>query len=199
MNRHAAGHAEALRCALQRQHRFGIGGKAALVVTQCGLREPCAFIEHGQQRQTDAGGRGRVGQRPGQRARVGIGRAVAVVLQIVKLADLRVAAAQQLDVELRGDVTQRLGLDALRHAVHAVAPRPEIVVRRFAPLGQAGEGALKSVAVRVDQAGQRWAGEQGRFGRRRHADLDAQPAAVAIGFEQHRIGPTATHPRARRP
>jgi hypothetical protein len=55
--------------------------------------------------------------------------AVGVVVQVVELADLRVAALQQLGVQLRGHRAQLRGRDAQRHAVHAVAPGPEVVSR----------------------------------------------------------------------
>ena len=50
--------------ALQRQHRRGVGGKAALVVAQRRLREAGALVQHRQHRQADAGIGRRVGQRP---------------------------------------------------------------------------------------------------------------------------------------
>ena len=121
------------------------------------------------------------------------------MLQIMELADLRVAAVQQFDIQLCRDGVQLLGCDAQRDLVHAVAPGPEIVVLAVAPLGQAGERALEGMAVRIDKAGQRSAGEPCRAGRRGHARFNARPAAVGADLEQHRIGPTSADPGARRP
>ena len=67
----------ALACgALQRQDRVGIGREAALVRAQRGGVETGTFVEHGQQDQLDARLLRRIGECPGQRAGVGIGRAV---------------------------------------------------------------------------------------------------------------------------
>ena len=71
-----------------------------------------------------------------------------------------VAAGQQLDVEVGGDRAHLLRRDAQRDTVHAVAPRPEVVVRRVAAFGEAGEGALEGVAVRIDQAGKHGPGDR---------------------------------------
>jgi hypothetical protein len=45
----------------------------------------------------------------------------------MELADLGVAAGQQLGIQLAGDGLQLLGRDAVGGRVHAVAPAPEVV------------------------------------------------------------------------
>jgi hypothetical protein len=55
-----------------------------------------------------------------------VGPAVGLVVQVVELAHAGVAGFQHLDVELRGDVAQRLGSDAAGEAVHQFAPGPEL-------------------------------------------------------------------------
>ena len=182
---------------------LGIEREAALLGAQRRSVETGALVKDRQQCQADAGVGGGVGERPGQRERiVRVGAAVGTVLQVVELADLRVAAAQQLDVELRRDRAQLLGRDAQRDRVHALAPRPEVVVLAagIAALGEAGEGALERMAVRIDQAGQHRPRQPRRFGRRlEDAGGDLAPAAVAADAQQHVLGPAVAEPGARRP
>ena len=185
--------------ALQRQHVGDAGREAALVGAQLRRREAGALVQHRQQRQADAGLRGRVGERLRHRRRIGVAAAVVVVLQVVELADLGVAAGEQLDVQVRRDRAQLLRRDAQRDAVHAVAPRPEVVVRRVAAFGEAGEGALEGMAVRVDQARQHRAGERlDAFG---CGDIghDLGPAAIGADAEQHAVAPAPADPGAGRP
>jgi hypothetical protein len=74
----------------------GIEVEACLVRPQRGLREARALVQHRQQRQPDAHlGRG-FDQRMDHRVPVGVGLAIRLVLHVVELADLGVAAAQQL-------------------------------------------------------------------------------------------------------
>ena len=167
-------------------HAVGGAGEAPLVVAQGGLAETGALVQRGHQRQAQTGRGGGVGQGPAQRQRVGIGPAVRVVLQVVEFTDLGVAAAQQFEVQHRGDGLQLIGRDAQGHAVHAVAPRPEVVGRGLAPLGQPGEGTLEGMAVGIDQAGQQRATQHLRAGRRlRHAGGDGSPTAVWADLQQH--------------
>ena len=150
----------------------GRRAKATLIVAQVGSGEAGALVQHRQDRQADAGIGGGIGERPRHRQRIGVLAAVAVAAQVVELADMGVAAAQQLEVELRRDRAQLLRADAQRDRVHPVAPRPEVVARRVAPLGQADEGALEGVAVRVDDAGEQRPGDDARA-RGRERDIGA--------------------------
>ena len=69
-------------------------------------------------------------------------------------------------------------------------------MRRVAAFGEAGEGALEGMAVRVDQARQHRAGERlDAFGRG-DVGRDLGPAAVGAGAEQHTLAPARR--RARR-
>ena len=77
------------------------------------------------------------------------GRAVAVVMQVMELADAGEAGLQHLDIELRGDRLDLVGRHRQREAVHHLAPAPETVGRRPARLGQPGHAALEGVAVQV--------------------------------------------------
>ncbi len=185
--------------ALQRQHILDAGREAALIPAQLRRGEAGAFVQHRQQRQADAGVRGRVGECLRHRRRVGVAAAVQVVLQVVELADVRVAAGKKLEVEVRGDRPQLGRRDAQCDAVHAVAPRPEVVVRRVTAFGQASEGALEGVAVRVDHAREHRTGN--RLGVVGRGDIghDLGPGAVGAGHEQHTLAPAPTEPGTGRP
>jgi hypothetical protein len=117
----------------------------------------------------------------------------------MEIADLGVAAGQQLGIQLGRNRLELLGRDAVGRAVHAVAPAPEIVGRMgagAAAFGQARHGALEGMAVRVDQAGQHRAGQTRGACRllRRGAGLNALPAAVGGHRQQDVFGPCALHP-----
>ena len=205
VDREAGAHAAGARLASMPSRRVQTlarrAGEAALVVAQRRLREAGALVQHRQQRQADAGLAGGVGQRPRQLERVGVRRAVGVVLQVVELADLRVAAAQQLDVQLRRDRAQLLRRDAQRDAVHAVAPRPEVVVRtrRAARPGRRRRAGTRGCA-RSTRPGSSRAGEHGGVGRRsrRRASRSTQRPSAPTS-QQHAVAPAAGQPGARRP
>ena len=84
----------------------------------------------------------------------GVGRAIGAVMQVMELAKMGIAALQTFHLHLGGN-----GLGAVRvhpgdDGVHRLPPGPEIVARGAAPLGPAGHGALKTVAVQIGHAGQ---------------------------------------------
>ena len=133
-------------------------------------------------------------QRP-RRARTGLsGR---VVLQVVELTDLGVAALQQLQVKLGRNRAQLRRADAQCHLVHALAPGPEIVRLGLALFGQPGKGALKGVAVGIDQAGQQRAGQHGGgLGCLADPSLHLGPAAIDTNAQHHLRLPSARQPGA---
>ena len=180
----------------------GCGGKAALVVAQAALRKPGTHVQRGQQRQAHAGALGRAHQRQRHLGRFGIGRAGNGVVQVMELADLGVAAAEQFGIQLAGNGFQLLGRDAVGGRVHAVAPAPEVVsdrCARAAPLGQADDGALEGMAVGVDHARQHRTNETrgGGLLLRRGVGRDLAPAAVGRNAQQHVLGPGTGHPGLR--
>jgi len=59
-------------------------------------------------------------------------------------------------VSAKRNGAQMLGCDAQRDAVHAVAPGPEVVGVGFTAFRQAGERALKRVAMGVDEGWKKW-------------------------------------------
>ena len=175
--------------------------EAALVVAQRLAAKARMHIQRGQQRQPDAGALR--GAHQGQRhlGRIGIGAAGRVVVHVMEFADLGVAGLQQLGIELCGNRLELIGVDAQRGAVHAVAPAPEVVMAARAAFGQAGDRALKRMAVGIDQPRQQRAAqlERLRRGGGRHARAHRGPLPLCIRFEQHVIGPARRQPGARGP
>ena len=124
---------------------------------------------------------------------------VRLVVQVMKFADLGIATLQQLDVELGRNGLQLRGCDLQRNAIHALAPRPKVVMCRLAPLGQAGKRALERVAVGVDQRRQHRPGEPGCVRRRLDVGADLVEAAVRADTQQNARAPAAVNPGLRGP
>ena len=103
--------------------------ESPLAVVRRRAAEAGMRIEHRQQRQPDAGLASRRGDPLGHLGDVGIGLPVAVVVQIVELADAGEAGLQHLDIELRGDRLDLVRRHRQREAVHHLAPAPEAVGR----------------------------------------------------------------------
>ena len=115
--------------------------------------ESAAHVQHRQQGQSDPGFARCGNDRPRHRCRIGIRPAVRGVMQVVELADLGVAGAQHLDVELRGDRMQVVGRDPRRERVHRLAPAPEAVDLTAPSLCESGHRALERMRVQVRDAG----------------------------------------------
>ena len=78
----------------------------------------------------------------------------------MELGDAGVAGLEHLDVDERGDRLDVLGGQHVEEAVHQLAPGPEAVLARAAPLGHPGHRPLEGVAVQVrHRRQQRAAGE----------------------------------------
>ena len=185
---------------LQPGNQVGCAGKAALVWPQRGLGKAGALVQHGQHGQAQACVGGCIGHGPGHGGFVRIGLAVGLVVQVVELAHLCVAALQLLYIQLRRHSAQLRGCDAQRHAVHAVAPRPKVIRRRLAPLGQARKRALEGMAVCVDQARQYRTGQHvGLVGRRGDVGRDVGPVALCVYRQAHVLFPAAVDPGLRCP
>ena len=133
-------------------------------------------IERGQQRQADAARLRRGDDAAAGLGRVGIARPVRCVVQVVELADPGEARLQHLHV---GPCRYRLdvvGRHAREEPVHHLAPGPEAVVLRPAPLDETGHGALEGVAVHVGDTRHGDAGEA--LGTRRWRALSGSIAAM---------------------
>ncbi len=81
--------------------------------------------------------------------RVGIGRAVGGVVQVMEFGDMAEAALQHLHVELGGDRLDVVGVHQSDGAVHFFPPGPETVVAAAGDLGEARHGALEGVGMQI--------------------------------------------------
>ena len=121
-----------------------------------------------------------------------------IVMDVVELADRRVARLRHLDVRLRGDRLERVGVDAIEERVHRLPPGPEAVVAsrrpaRCAPRARAGTRASAGSASPAR------AGPRARPRRRAAvpaATLDDR--AVVVDVERHVARPAVRQQRARR-
>ena len=84
-------------------------------------------IEDWQQRQPDSSVPGRGGYALGHLGDIGVRLSVAVVMEIVELADAGEAGFKHLDIELRRDRLDLVRRHRQRVAVHHLAPAPETV------------------------------------------------------------------------
>ena len=131
-----------------------IAQKASLPGLWRGPAEIGMGIEHGKQGQADARRFGSRDNAPGHLRRVAIARAAHIVMEVVELADPRVARLEHLDIGHRADRLDIVGRQAVEKAVHDFAPAPEIVVPGSAMLGKPRHAALEGMAVDVGKAGQ---------------------------------------------
>ena len=115
--------------------------------------ESAVRVEHRQQRQRDAGVRCRGDHAPRELRGIRVRAARGIVMHVVKFGDRRIARLQHLDVRLRGDRLERVGVDAVEKRVHRLPPRPETVAVGAGPAGAPGERALERVRVQVRHAG----------------------------------------------
>ena len=158
-------------------HQFGElidrADEAALAVMRRGAAEGAVRIETRQQRQADAGGFGSLRNARRHLGGVGVGRAVAIMMQIMEFADAGKPALQHLDIEQRRDASDVVRRHRQREAIHRLAPGPERVgacrraIRQAPPCRAGKRGCAGSP---VPEA--RWRGA-----RRRHAG--ATPGVTA--------------------
>ncbi len=163
------------------EQRVGPGDEAALAVGGRGAAEAALLIQHRQQREANAGALRGADDDTRQRRAVGVGPAIDVVVQVVELADRRVAGLEHLDEEIRRNRVEIFRRDRIGHAVHPVAPAPEAVIRRAAELGQPGKRPLKRVRVQVRHPGQHRPGRASHAGSLAPARMGSDPSYAAGG------------------
>ena len=162
--------------------------EAALAGMRCCAAKGAVRIKTRQQRQADAGGFGSLRNARSHLGEVGIGRAVAIVMEIMEFADAGKALLEHLDIKQgrdSGDVVRR---HRQREAIHRLAPGPERVGRcrravRQAPPCRAGtRGCAGSPVPEARLRGVR---------RRRPAPRPAVTSAIAPSVIDHLhvIGP----------
>jgi hypothetical protein len=142
-----------LRALHQPGEGIDIMDEAALPLDGSGSAKSGMGVEYRQQGERDTGlGAGSANAR-GHLGRIGIVRAVLVMMQIMELADPAEPSLQHFHVKLR-----RHRLDLLRrhrqgNAIHFGAPAPETVGARAACLGQTRHGSLEGMAVQIGHGG----------------------------------------------
>ena len=126
-----------------------------------GVGETAVQVERVEQGDADPGFGGGGHQRLAHLVRVGVRRAVRLVVEVVELADARHAGQRHLGERGSRQPVVAVRLQAFGGPIHQLAPRPE-----RAPVGlrARAQGAMERVAVRVGEAGDREAGEPGRAG-----------------------------------
>ena len=168
----------------QFEQRLRIGLETPLCGRQRPVAETAVRIQHRQQRERDARSAGTRHDAMGELGPVGIGLAVAIVVQVVEFRDRGVAVLQHLDVQVRADRLDVLGLDEAHQPVHLLAPGPEVVGRVAAQLGQARHRALERMRVDVGHAREHEA-VGNRMAARGLAGLDTRERAGVVPFEEH--------------
>ena len=174
--------------------RLQYGQQTLLVSRKATLRrlkrsavEACPHIEHRHHRQRDPGLRCGMDEPGGHLGRVGIGRAIPVVVQVVKLADRGVARFQHLDEKMLRDGAQLVGPDGMGNPVHRLPPGPETIGRVAPLLGEPSHRALEGVGMEVRHARNHRAAEalDPVAAARRHVGRDGDDGAVGRDIDPH--------------
>ena len=141
---------------MQPQIPVGCVAKALLPAQKRAAVASAPLIQHRQKRQAYADMLRCCNYALGKLAKVAIGRASNVVMQVMKLGHARVARLQHLKENLRCNRLDVLGREAVKVAIHQAPPCPE-AVRWVRPshLGQARHRPLKRVAVQVHRRRQK--------------------------------------------
>lgn len=184
-----------LQTRLQLQVVFGAVDESALPFIGRLTAEAGMAVEHRQQRQADAGGNRGLADAQGKFGRVGVGRAVGVVMNVMEFGDRGVAGLEHLDVQLPGDDAELIGTDFTDESVHQVAPGPETVVGVAGHFRQPGHRPLESMGVQVWHAWQQRTRQP--FGAVCvGTGLDMDQDAVGVDLKTYIIGPSIRQQRA---
>ena len=126
---------------------------------------------------------------------VGIGPALGIVVQVVKLADRGVARLEHLDVDLRRDRLHLIGAELTDESIHHLPPGPEAVAAGAGLPGlfrQSGHGALKGMRMEIGHSRHDRPAKARRSSRpvmRRSIRNNVQQRAVGPDLEQDVVGP----------
>ena len=179
-------------------------GKPVKIIAKAPL--PCAqraaiaatiLVMHRQQGQPDPALCGGGGDTPGHLRQIIIGRAVALMMEIVEFHAGGVACLQHFHLHQCGDGLHMIGRQLIHEVIHQSPPGPEIIRRiRSALLCQPGHGALKGMAVNIGRGGQQYAANVA-CGRGICGDRDNGSAIVHI--HPHIAGPASAQQCGARP
>ena len=128
-----------------------------------------------EQRDPDAGLPRRADQRLPHQVRVVVAPAARGVVHVVELPHHGVAGEHHLGEHRLGQRVVGVGVEAVRHGIHRVAPRPEVAA---VVVGASAQGTVEGVAVPVGQARQHHARQAGVVGLGRRLGEHLEDAAA---------------------
>ena len=123
--------------------------EAALAGMRCGATKGTVCVETRQQCKADAGDLGGLRNARRHLGRIGIGRAIVVVMEIMEFPDAGIALLEHLDIEQRCDGFRVFGGHVQREAIHRLAPCPERIGGVAAGFGEASHAALERVTMQA--------------------------------------------------
>lgn len=160
-----------------------------------GAAEATGLVQHGQERDADAGALRGAQQRQAHVHVSGVGRASHVVMDIVEFADAGVPRFQHFHIQAECDLLQLLGVELAREVVHELSPAPETVVRGGAVFGETRHAPLEGMRVEVGHPWNDGTWGQGCTWRLLRASLNALQRARGIPLKQDVPRPSARKQR----
>ena len=107
-------------------------------------------VEDRQQRKSDARGVRGPDDAPGELGGIGVRLAARIVMHVMEFGDRCIARLRHLDIGLRGDRFERVGIEPVDCSVHRLAPRPERVVAiRRRDASAAGDRTLERMRMQI--------------------------------------------------
>lgn len=111
--------------------------------------EPAVAIEYRQHCQAYARPRRRRENTTAHFRRITVGRALPVMMEIMKLPDRGESRLQHFQIKLGRDCFELLRRNRAQEAIHDLTPAPEAVRRRSRHFGKARHRALKGVGMHI--------------------------------------------------
>ena len=136
---------------LQMKNRLRRRGKSSLHRIQTGLAKALVHVKGWQQGEANADIVGSANQSPSHFYRVSVIVSLWTPVQIVKLTDVGITTSNHFAIKPGCNGFQMIRAYTQGHAVHAIAPTPEIIARLRAEFCQASHRPLKGMAVGVYQ------------------------------------------------
>ena len=191
-----AGPAERLH---EPQVRVAVVDEPALTRFSRRFTEPAEGVEDREQCQRDTGLLRGVDEAPGDFGAIVVGRAVLLVVQVMKLANCRVAGLEHLEVEQGSDGADLVGSETREEEIHHLAPAPETVRRsRSRPFPQSRHGPLEGMTVEIGHPRNGRSRKANRSGRCGCAGVHGLDHPFGVDGDQDIIGPAVDQHRGRR-
>ena len=172
------GHTDAQMCAFKHAQAFEqaqiaihIVGEAPLALAERPPVKAAGHIQGRQQGQTNPSLLCRVNQGQRHRRGIGIGFAIRLMVQVVKLAHVRVTGLEHLDIQLGRNGAQIIRADFAGKRIHDFTPGPETVRRITPTLCKTGHRALERMRMQIRHT--------------RYHPLPKRFRAIHLGIEFH--------------